>query len=261
VSAALRALGSVGRPVVSAARWLVEVGGMSAAVASHAMRASTWRPTVRQAFVLAARDAILGALPATLLLSVLVGLGLLYQALYWLQATGQSSMIGRVIVWVLVRELAPALVALVLVGRSGAATLIRLTQMREGGQLRALDGQGIDPFLLLVVPRTLAFVVAMFTLSILFVATTMVSGFASATLIGATQISLPVFLADTVGMMGVGDFAILPAKSVAIGLAIGVVCCHTALSREREAASVVAIGFVRAAMAGFAISGVVSLAT
>jgi phospholipid/cholesterol/gamma-HCH transport system permease protein len=255
VSVALRALGSVGRPVVSAARWLVEVGGMSAAVASHAMRASTWRPTVRQAFVLAMRDAILGALPATLLLSVLVGLGLLYQALYWLQATGQSSMIGRVIVWVLVRELAPALVALVLVGRSGAATLIRLTQMREGGQLRALDGQGIDPFLLLVVPRTLAFVVAMFTLSILFVATTMVSGFASATLIGATQIS------DTVGMMGVGDFAILPAKSVTIGLAIGVVCCHTALSREREAASVVAIGFVRAAMAVFAISGVVSLAT
>jgi phospholipid/cholesterol/gamma-HCH transport system permease protein len=247
VSVALRALGSVGRPVVSAARWLVEVGGMSAAVASHAMRASTWRPTVRQAFVLAARDAILGALPATLLLSVLVGLGLLYQALYWLQATGQSSMIGRVIVWVLVRELAPA--------------LIRLTQMREGGQLRALDGQGIDPFLLLVVPRALAFVVAMFTLSILFVATTMVSGFASATLIGAIQISLPVFLADTVGMMGVGDFAILPAKSVAIGLAIGVVCCHTALSREREAASVVAIGFVRAAMAVFAISGVVSLAT
>jgi len=149
----------------------------------------------------------------------------------------------------------------VLVGRSGAATLIRLTQMREGGQLRALDGQGIDPFLLLVVPRALAFVVAMFTLSILFVATTMVSGFASATLIGAIQISLPVFLADTVGMMGVGDFAILPAKSVAIGLAIGVVCCHTALSREREAASVVAIGFVRAAMAVFAISGVVSLAT
>jgi len=114
VNAALGVLGAIGRPVVSAARWLLEVGGMVAAVAVHATRGATWRPTVRQAFVLAARDAILGALPATLLLSLLVGLGLLYQALYWLEAAGQASMIGRVIVWVLVRELAPALVALVL---------------------------------------------------------------------------------------------------------------------------------------------------
>lgn len=260
MNAALGVLGAIGRPVVSAARWLLEVGGMVAAVAVHATRGATWRPTVRQAFVLAARDAILGALPATLLLSLLVGLGLLYQALYWLEAAGQASMIGRVIVWVLVRELAPALVALVLVGRSGAATLIRLAQMREGGQMRALDSQGIDPFLLLVLPRTLAFVLAMFTLSVLFVATTMISGFAAATAIGVTQLSLPVFLADTLGTMGFGDFAILPAKSVAIGLAIGVVCCHTALARDREPASVVAIGFVRAAMAVFAISGIVSMA-
>ncbi|MBM3481475.1 MAG: ABC transporter permease, partial [Alphaproteobacteria bacterium] len=131
---------------------------------------------------------------------------------------------------------------------------------REGGQMRALDSQGIDPFLLLVLPRTLAFVLAMFTLSVLFVATTMISGFAAATAIGVTQLSLPVFLADTLGTMGFGDFAILPAKSVAIGLAIGVVCCHTALARDREPASVVAIGFVRAAMAVFAISGIVSMA-
>ncbi len=257
---ALRALGAIGSPVVSAVRWLSELGGMVAAIAVHATRGSTWRPSVRQAFVAATRDAILGSLPATLLLAVLVGLGLLYQALYWLEAAGQSSMIGKVIVWVLVRELAPALVALVLVGRSGAATLIRLTQMREGGQLRALDGQGIDPFLLLVLPQALALVLAMFTLSVLFVAATLVSGFASAKMIGATMLSLPVFLSDTVGMMGVGDFAILPAKSLALGLAIGVVCCHTALSREREAASVVAVGFVRAALAVFALSGCVSLA-
>lgn len=260
MSAPLRVLGAVGRPVVDAARWLAQTSGMAAAIVLLSLRGSTWRPSVRQAFAIAVRDAVLGALPATLLLAILVGLGLLHQALYWLEAAGQASMIGRVIVWVLVRELAPALVAIVLVGRSGSATLIRLTQMREGGQLRALDGQGIDPFLLLVLPTSLACALAMFTLSILFVATTLVCGFASAKLIGATLLSLPAFLDDTIAMMGVGDFAILPAKSIAIGLAIGVVCCHTALAREREAASVVAIGSVRAAMAVFAISGFVSLA-
>ena len=68
---ALRALGAIGSPVVSAVRWLSELGGMVAAIAVHATRGSTWRPCVRQAFVAATRDAILGSLPATLLLAVL----------------------------------------------------------------------------------------------------------------------------------------------------------------------------------------------
>ena len=41
----------------------------------------------------------------------------------------------------------------------------------------------IDPFLLLVLPQALALVLAMFTLSVLFVAATLVSGFASAKMI------------------------------------------------------------------------------
>ena len=49
---------------------------------------------------------------------MLIGLVMVSQALYWLGEAGQEELIGRVVVTVLVQEVAPFLVGFILLGRS-----------------------------------------------------------------------------------------------------------------------------------------------
>lgn len=255
----LAILAILGAPVVGSALWLARQAAMGASIAFLSLRRSTWRRTVRAEFGRSIFAALLGPMTATAVTAILVGIGLVYQALYWLEAAGQVAMLGRIIVIVLVRELAPLLVGVILIGQSGTVLLIELTQMRAGGQLRMLDSQGVDPFLLLVLPRTLAFTLACFTLTVLFVATTLLAGYAAAMLMGAVKVTFWGYLDVILRGMRLTDFLLLPVKSLAIGFVIGVVCSDTALLHARSATRVVAVGFVRAAIAVFVASGLVSL--
>ena len=78
--------------------------------------------------------------------------------------------------------------------------------------------------------------------------------------LGVVQLSFHDFVDMTIATMSVGDFVILPAKSLALGFVIGVICCHTALTHRRDATRVVASGFVRAVLAAVAVSGMLTLA-
>jgi len=254
----LRLLGAIGSPIIDGAAWVVRLVAMGSGIALLALRPSTWRRTVRAEFSAALRSTLIGSLPATVVMAVLVGVGLLYQVLFWLSLAGEVSMIGRFITAVLIREVGPVLVALVVIGRSGTVTLIQLMQMREGGQLRMLDSQGIDPFLLLVLPRTLAFTLANFTLTVLFIPMTLLAGYMVAGTLGIARQSFWGFLDTLLHSMGSGDFVLVPAKSLLIGFTIGVVCCYTALTSSHHAARVVATGFVRATLSTLAISGMLT---
>lgn len=254
-----RFLGRLGAPVVAAVIWLVRLAALGAGIVFLAVRRTTWRRTVRAAFARALANALLGPLLATAVAAGLVGIGLVYQALYWLEAAGQIEMLGRIIVVVLIRELAPLLVGTVIIGQGGTVMLIEFNQLRAGGQLRMLDSQGVDPFLLFVLPRTLAFTVACFTLTILFVIVTLFAGYAAASLMGAVKVTFWGYLDVIMRGMRLTDFLLLPAKSLTIGFVIGVVCSYTALLHERAATRVVAAGFVRAAIAMLAASGLLSL--
>ena len=85
--------------------------------------------------------------------------------------------VGRVLVLVLVRDLAPVLVGLIVLGRSGTVAMVELGALRQGGQLRRLDAMGIDPLIYFLMPRTLAITVATFTLTILFIAVALSVGY------------------------------------------------------------------------------------
>src|SRR5690606_37666853 len=105
------------------------------------------------------------ALPFALLLGTLVGAVVVGQTISWLQLAGQSDLIGRFLMLGVVRYTLPFLVNLILIGRSGMEIVSMLGTMKSTGQVRVLASQGIDPFLLLVVPRVLALPVAAFGLA------------------------------------------------------------------------------------------------
>jgi len=184
------------------------------------------------------------------------------QALYWLGQAGQEGLIGPVVVTVLVREIAPIFVGLIVLGRSGVVIVSEIGGLQLSGQVHALAAQGLDPFLLLVLPRACALAAACFTLGVLFVIAALLSGFIVGSLAGAVHIPIESFLDRVLLAMHAGDFAIFPAKMIIIGLLVALTACLTGLTAlaQDETARLLPRGFVRGVVAILLVSIVFSLA-
>ncbi len=257
-------------------RWLIWLGRMtrrrtdfifslaalSAGVAMEAFRPSNWRRTMRAEFRRVLRQSLGGALTTIIPTAMLVGLGMVFQALYWLGAAGEEESIGVVLVTILVREIIPVLVGLILLGRSGSVVLTELGALESGGQIRVLQAQGIDPFSTLILPRGIAFALAAYTLGVIFMLVSLMTGFIVGTLAGAVRMSLWAFLDNVLTAMRVTDFAIFPVKLLVIGLLVAMTSCLTALDARSHLGSnrLMPRGFVRGLLAIMLTSGILSLA-
>jgi phospholipid/cholesterol/gamma-HCH transport system permease protein len=257
-----RALSYAGETVRRQGRFALLLAALGFGVMRDSLRPAIWRRTIRGEFRRGLRQAVGGGLSTTLVTAALIGLVMVAQALYWLGAAGQEGLIGSVLVTVLVREVAPLLVGVIVLGRSGVVIVSEIGEMQIGGQIRALAAQGLDPFLLLVLPRTCALAAASFTLGVLFVFTALVSGFVAGSLLGVVHISIWSFLDRVLLAMQPADFAVFPTKMIVIGDLVGLTGCLTGLmATERDtAADLLPRGFVRGVVAILLASIVLSLA-
>ena len=241
------ALAQLGHPVRPHINFVLKLAAVGFGVAREAVRPATWRRTVRGEFHRALRQAVGGGLSATLVTAALIGLVTVSQALYWLGEAGQEELIGPVLVTVLVREVAPLLVGLILLGRSGVVVVSEIGELQIGGQVSALAAQGLDPFLLLVLPRACALAIACFTLGVMFVVAALLSGFVARSLLEAARISIWSFLDRVLLAMRAGDFVVFPAKMIVIGLLVALTASLTGLTAtaQDEAARLLPRAFVR----------------
>ena len=246
-----RFLAQIGRAARHRTLFTLYLASLAYGVVRDAARRRTWRRTVRAEFRRALHQAIAGGLSPILVTAALVGLGMVYQALYWLGEAGQEGLIGAVLVTVLVQSVTPLLVGLVLLGRSGMVALAEIASLTAGGQVRALEAQGLDPFLLLILPRACALAIASFTLGIVFVVTALLSGFVAGSLLGALTISLWSLFDRVLLAMRAADFAVFPVKMLVIGLLVALTACLTGLEAEphEEVARLLPRGFVRGVLA------------
>ncbi|HMK01973.1 MAG TPA: ABC transporter permease, partial [Reyranella sp.] len=132
----LAAVGS--RSIVGTQRLLLFVS-LAATVLIVAARRSTWHGPVRTEFMRVLHGVAVRSLPTTVATGMLVGFALVTQAVYWLEQTGTTGLVGPVIVVLLVRELVPILIGLIVFGRSGTATLIELGEAQTKGWLRVME--------------------------------------------------------------------------------------------------------------------------
>jgi phospholipid/cholesterol/gamma-HCH transport system permease protein len=259
----LRILDRIGMPVRRGAAVTLLVAALGVGTVAEAVRPGTWRRTVRAEFRRCLRQAVAGGLGTTLATAALVGLGLVYQALYWLGVAGQQALVGNILVTVLVREVAPVLVGLVLLGRNGTVTVVEFGEIAATGQVRVLEGQGLDPFQLLVLPRALAYAVAGFTLGMLFLVMALASGYLAGALLGAVSgTGGGEFLGNVIGALGWRDFALLPLKLLLIGALVALTTAVTGLSStpHEKPEHLLPRGFVRGVMAVLTTSAALSAA-
>ena len=241
---------------------LIVFFSISAAVLWQSCRLLTWRRTVRAEFFHQCHQVGTRALPFIMLTALIVGLGVVFETLYWLKVFGQSEFAGSLLVVVLVREIAPLLVALIVIGRSVSVIMIELGIMQADGQIRMLDAQGIDPFIYLLVPRVMAVSVCMFSLTIAFTVVTLAAGFVAGNALSGTNLTVYDFVFEILSAMGPADFATIPVTTLAIGFVTGLIGCTTGLSFSGFASDVHDLlppGIMKSVVATLLISVVVTL--
>jgi len=98
-------------------------------------------------------------LPVIIIVGAFTGLVLGLQGYYVLNRFGSEGLLGTLVSLSLVREMAPVLAALMLVGQAGSALAAELGIQRNSEQIVALETMGVSSHGYLVTPRLIAAVI------------------------------------------------------------------------------------------------------
>ena len=253
---------AIGRPVRLRVQLVLQLLGLAAQFLGWALRPLGWSAPETAEFFRRLRQALLGGVPAAIGLGLLIGAGLIFQGISWAGVAGQRGLLAEVLVTVLVRELAPVLVALLILGRSGLVALAELSALRQSGAARALTLQGVDLLRLHGAPITAALALACFTLGVIFVAVALVSGGALALALGDQSLTLFESLNGVLRAMRPADTLLFPVKLLVAGGLVGITAVHAALNTPSAlgTAELLPICFVRAVLAILIASVLLSLA-
>jgi phospholipid/cholesterol/gamma-HCH transport system permease protein len=257
-----RAVGAIGSAVISSTHELLASAALAMTVILAALQGSAWRGPVWAEHMRMLHEVTVRSLSTTIAAGVLIGFALVSQAVYWLAATGATGLVGPVIVVLLIRELTPILVGLILFGRAGTATLIELHDARTRGWQRLIEMQGLDPLVVLVLPRAVSFAIGAFCLATILLLTTLATGYFAAHAFGLIAYSVWDFAALVVRGLTIHDFIFPPIKCVLMGFMVALACCATGLggrgSRD-DLGRIVQLGFVRSALAILLVNTLIDL--
>lgn len=188
-------------------------------------RAVAFRVTMNQI-----RFTAVHAVSLIVLLSSILSFLVISQAAHELGSIGKTEWLGTLMVVVIVRELGPLVTALAVAGRSGTAIAAELATNQVMGEVRALEGMGIDPRQYLVVPRFVGGLVSVFILMILFDVVAVAGGLLAASFSGMT----PARYMDVVlQALTLRDVWLTVAKALAFGIVVGLVPSFYGLAVRR----------------------------
>jgi len=221
-------------PLQAAADWLADLGHLVIVwftalgdLALFTLRTLRWlfsRLPRRETLIPAFYQIGVLSLPVVALTGTFIGMVLAVQSYAQFRMMGLETRLGAVINMALVRELGPVLAATMLAGRIGSAMAAELGTMRVTEQIDALASMGTNPIHYLVVPRFLACIVLIPTLTIMADFMGVVGGaFYSITLLDVDYYHYWVHSKNFVNNF---DLFIGVFKSLFFGAAIGLIACH-----------------------------------
>lgn len=164
----LKICGSVGRKTLL---FLAQLGKISrlahrtffwSFVAPLRGKGLRWKSTIEQGVRIGFES-----IPIVTLISFFVGLIIAMQSAYQLKQFGATIFTANLVAVSITRELAPLLTAIVIAGRSGSAITAEIGTMKVAEEIDALKTMGFNPVKFLVVPKTLAMLVMLPTLTVI----------------------------------------------------------------------------------------------
>jgi len=179
---------------------------------------------------IAADKAGINALPIIILMGFLIGIIIAFLAESVLEPFGAISMIPTILSTGMVREFAPLMTAVFLAGRAGSFFAAEIGTMKITEELDALGTFGLDRMRFLVIPRVLATVVTMPMLTVFFILSGFVGGYAVCRIF---DISLPFFIKEIQANVDYIDLLGSLAKSVVFAWIISSIGCFCGFQTGR----------------------------
>jgi phospholipid/cholesterol/gamma-HCH transport system permease protein len=171
-------------------------------------------------------------LPVILIVGLFTGLVLGLQGYHTLSGFGSTALLGPLVANSLVRELAPVLAALMLVGQAGSALTAELGIQRNSEQIDALETMGIDPYGFLVAPRLLAALLVYPIMTAFFALVGLVGGWLSGSVLLPLQGS--VYWSSVEAAIDLGDVGQSVVKALVFGALTIALCCHNGFNAHRR---------------------------
>jgi phospholipid/cholesterol/gamma-HCH transport system permease protein len=175
------------------------------------------------------------AVRVTLATALLIGTVIVTQMLN-LVGTGSLFLTGKIMVWLVFRELAPLLTATIVIARSGTAITAELSQMKISGEIDYIQTLGIPTSQYLVMPRIYGVASAMVLLSVYFASGAILGG----ALVASLLYTMPMeqYWQGIFSVLDPAEILLLFSKSLLFGLAIPVICCREGLKVDRSATQI-----------------------
>jgi phospholipid/cholesterol/gamma-HCH transport system permease protein len=175
-------------------------------------------------------EAGLRAFPLTLLLGTLIGVILAFQSSIPMRQFGAEIYIPPLVGISLLRELGPLIAAIILAGRTGSAYAAELGTMTVNEEVDALRVMGIDPMLMLVLPRLLA---AMLVMPVLTLVMDLSGLLGMGAVMGSLGFPAPLVLNQLSQWLTLGSLLGGLGKSVVFGLVVAGIGCRAGLQAGR----------------------------
>ncbi|MCL1940171.1 MAG: MlaE family lipid ABC transporter permease subunit [Desulfovibrionaceae bacterium] len=190
-----------------------------------------WTPLVFQMEQVGLR-----AVPIVSLLTFLIGLVVAYMGAQQLAMFGADIFAVNLLEVTVLREMAVLITSIVVAGRSSSSFTAQIGAMMANQEVDALRSMGLDPMLLLVVPRVLALVL---TLPMLVFIANIMALFGGAVAIYFTiDLSFSAFLTQLGEVAKMNNFLVGMIKTPFFALSIGLVGCFQGFRATGSAESV-----------------------
>lgn len=178
----------------------------------------------------------LDAVPIVMLLSFLVGAVIAFLGATVLRDFGAEIFTVELVSYSFLREFGVLLTAILLAGRSGSAFTAQIGSMKSREELDAIQALGLDPIELLVIPRLLALLVMLPTLTFL----GMLAGLVGGGIVGVMSLDITpaMFIGRLHEMTELRHFWVGMAKAPVFAFLITAVGCLEGFKVEGSADSV-----------------------
>src|SRR5262245_21312101 len=177
-----------------------------------------------------------GSVPLVSLVSLFLGVTTALLVGYQLERLGAEQSVPGFVAVSFTRELGALLTGIVVAARSGAAFTAELGTMTVSEEVDAIEGMGVGPLRLLVVPRVLASILMLPSLSVV----SNLAALAGGAVVAQARFGISVhsYLVLAQESLVVKDIWAGLVKSLLFGLLIGTIACYKGLTARGGATGV-----------------------
>jgi phospholipid/cholesterol/gamma-HCH transport system permease protein len=215
-------INSLGRFFLIRSLLVIDIIKMVTLASRNALRACTQRNVAIKMVLL--RQLYFTGLEATyviVVIAVIIGTVIIAQVESLVGDNG--SLTGKILVWVVLRELAPLLTAIIVIARSGTAISTELGAMKINGEIESIEMLGISADSYLVMPRIVGVTTSMVILTVYFVLAVFIGSFIVAYV--GWHIPYDHLFQGVMASLGLKEIVMLFSKSVFFGLFVSSICC------------------------------------